>query len=119
MTDETDIKPVDTNIEEKQTTVSTSDGDSKTVIERSEKVGIASALNDPETFKNRRRMAWLCLVSLLLSFAYILIFFDITRINPLEGIIGGYFAAMTTVVLTYFGVSTIQSISWQKNSKKE
>lgn len=58
-------------------------------------------------FKNRRRMAWVSLFSMILLTAFLLTpLISIERIQTLNGIMGSFYFAMASVIGAYMGFTT-------------
>jgi glucose uptake protein GlcU len=55
---------------------------------------------------NRRRMAWLSLVALIVSGVFIMFFVPEGRLDKLDGLLEIYFVALGSIVGAYVGIST-------------
>lgn len=63
---------------------------------------------------NRRRMAWISLIAILVVTLLSLFIVDTDRLDKLEEIITWFYISMASVVGAYVGFSTI----WDKTKKK-
>lgn len=70
-------------------------------------------MNVAETrFKNRRKMAWLAMFSMVIFTSLLLTpYIDIERIKVLDGVFGAFYLAMASVVGAYMGFTTWASKS--------
>lgn len=65
-----------------------------------------------DRYRNRRKMAWLSFVCITISFAA-LIWFGLTsderaeRVSSLSFLLGSAYGLWTTIILAYYGVTTI------------
>ena len=71
------------------------------------KISKTESIIATDRFKNRRRMAWLSMVSMV-AFTAILIspFVGVEKIKALEGVFGAFYFAMASVVGAYMGFTT-------------
>jgi hypothetical protein len=64
---------------------------------------------------NRRRMAWLSLLAMLVITGFLVFYVDVTRIEALSGIIDMFYIAMTSIVGAFIGFQTWWNV---RNDKK-
>jgi len=65
---------------------------------------------DKKKWTNRRRMAWVSLIAIVLLTIYMFNFMDTSRIEALKGTIEWVYTLFTTIVLSYLGFATYQDI---------
>lgn len=61
-------------------------------------------------WKNRRRMAWLCLVAIFVVMALALFKIPEDRLAVLSELIGWFFTVMASIIGAYVGFSTLDDI---------
>lgn len=59
-----------------------------------------------DTWKNRRRMAWIALISMILFTIYLFTFAPMEKLKPLGDVITWYYMTMSTIVCAYMGLAT-------------
>lgn len=61
-----------------------------------------------DRFKNRRKMAWLSLISIIVItlLACFLVPFD--RLSILENLLSWFYTVMTSIVMSYMGAATVE-----------
>jgi len=59
--------------------------------------------------KNRRRMAWISLIAMIISALALMFFVEESRLDKLEGLLELYWLGLGGVVATYVGIS-----AWNK-----
>ena len=63
--------------------------------------------SDPGTWKNRRKMAYIALLSMVVVTAYMLSpYMDLARIEALESVITWFYTVMASVIAAYMGFTT-------------
>lgn len=63
--------------------------------------------SDPNTWKNRRKMAYIALLSMVLVTAYMLSpYMDLDRIKALESVITWFYTVMASIIAAYMGFTT-------------
>lgn len=67
-------------------------------------------------WKNRRRMAWVSLISMIIFTALLFFVIPESRIKILSEVIVWFYFVMTSVIGAYMGFTTLSEI---KNGKKE
>lgn len=70
----------------------------------------ATAEELDDKFKNRRRMAWLAMIAILLATVAMMFFVPVEKIKALENVVTWFYMAMTTVIGAYMGATTMQYI---------
>lgn len=63
---------------------------------------------------DRRRMAWLALLSTIIFTAVLFVWPPVERLEKMEDIITWYYMAMTTIVLGYLGFKSWTAIKGKK-----
>jgi hypothetical protein len=63
-----------------------------------------------DRFKNRRRMAWLAMIAILIVTVAMMFFIPVEKVKALENTVTWFFMAMTTVIGAYMGATTMQYI---------
>jgi uncharacterized membrane protein YhaH (DUF805 family) len=66
-------------------------------------------------WKNRRRMAWLCLLSMLVLTYYIVVVVDENRIEVLQPVITWFYTVMGSIVGAYHGLATFEDVKTKVN----
>ena len=61
-------------------------------------------------WKNRRRMAWLCLFAIFLVMAIAMFKLPSDRLEIMKDLIGWFFTVMAGIIGTYVGFSTLDDI---------
>jgi len=61
-------------------------------------------------WKNRRRMAWLCLCAIFVVMAIALFKLPNDRLEVMKDLIGWFFTVMAGIIGTYVGFSTLDDI---------
>lgn len=61
-------------------------------------------------WKNRRRMAWLSLMAILVVTYYSMVKMDIERIEALSNVITWFYTIMGSIVCAYCGLATFDDI---------
>lgn len=63
--------------------------------------------SDPKTWKNRRRMAYIALISMVVATAYMMSpYMEMDRLKALEGVITWFYTVMASIVAAYMGFTT-------------
>lgn len=65
-------------------------------------------------WKNRRRMAWLSLFSILVVTYYMLFKIEESRIEVLDSVVTWFYTVMGSIVGAYVGFSTLEDIKSQE-----
>lgn len=66
---------------------------------------------------NRRRMAWVCLWTMILTVFLLMFKVSETKIEALEAIIDMYLFCLSSIILGYLGVSSLDYFNNVKNFK--
>lgn len=70
-----------------------------------------------EQWKNRRWMAWVSLLSIIIVASLLLFYTPLDRIKVTENIIEWFMISMSTIVAAYMGLSTWASLTKRKRSR--
>lgn len=63
--------------------------------------------SDPKTWQNRRRMAYIALLAMVVATAYMFSpYMDLDRIKALESVITWFYTVMASVIAAYMGFTT-------------
>lgn len=83
---------------------------------------VEEKVDDPllnkEKFRNRRQMAWLSLVGILLLTGYILAFVQPENVSAYDTVLAWAYGTLTAIVLGYMGMTTYAYDTYQKSLKK-
>lgn len=73
--------------------------------------------NHPARWKNRRRMAYIALCSMVMLMSYIISpWVSASRVEPLSSIIDTFYFVMGSIVGGYMGLSTFSAV-WNRSTK--
>jgi hypothetical protein len=62
---------------------------------------------DPKTWQNRRRMAYIALLAMVVATAYMFSpYMDVDRIEALESVITWFYTVMASIIAAYMGFTT-------------
>ncbi len=68
---------------------------------------IDEVTSDPKTWQNRRKMAYIALLSMVLVTAYMMSpYMDLGRIKALESVITWFYTVMASIIAAYMGFTT-------------
>ena len=70
-------------------------------------------------WKNRRRMAWLCLIAIFIVMAVAMFKIPADRLPLLTELIGWFFTVMASIIGAYVGFSTLDDIKKAPGYKEE
>lgn len=74
---------------------------------------------DRERWRNRRAMAWISIVGILLATYALFFIVDEARIDSLGEVISWFYMAMASIVGTYIGTTTWAYVSTARNNKRQ